>query len=57
MNVNLSDDETFLINHPTEVYHHERPDRLTLPWDSPAVPFELASLFPVQLRSAAERSC
>lgn len=57
MNVNVSPDETLLINHPTEVYHHERPDRLTLPWDSPAVPFDLAALYPIQFKGAADHPC
>ncbi len=46
--VNLSVWETFLINHPTHVYRHEEPDRLLLPWDSPAIPVDLAALFPTQ---------
>jgi dTDP-4-dehydrorhamnose 3,5-epimerase len=46
---NLAESETFLINHPTEVYHHEKPDRLLLPWDTSAIPFDLESLFPTQL--------
>ena len=53
MNVNLADHETFLINHPTEVYHHDRPDRLLLPWNTTEIPFDLATIFPVQLTAAA----
>lgn len=57
MNVNLDEHETYLINHPTEVYHHEAPDRLTLPWDSAALPVALAALFPVQMRTPADVPC
>lgn len=48
MNINVAEAETHLINHPTEVYHHDKPDRLLLPWDSSAIPFDVASVFPVQ---------
>ena len=34
MNVNIADGESFLINHPTEVYNHESPDRYLLQLDS-----------------------
>jgi dTDP-4-dehydrorhamnose 3,5-epimerase len=47
-NVNIAQSESHLINHPTEVYHHEHPDRLLLPWDSEQIPADLASLFPIQ---------
>ena len=53
MNVNVAEAETHLINHPTEVYHHSKPDRLLLPWDSPAIPFDVASMFPVQFTAGA----
>ena len=48
MNVNLSSTETLLVNHPTEPYRHEAPDRLLLPWDTPEIPFTLDSVFPIQ---------
>ena len=48
MNVNIGDKEVHLVNHPTEKYAHERPDRLLLPWDSPGIPFELSDVFPIQ---------
>lgn len=54
MNINVADTETHLINHPTEVYHHDKPDRLLLPWDTPEIPFDMTSMFPVQ--TAAARS-
>lgn len=57
MNLNISDAETHLINHPTKVYDHAHPDRLLLSWDSPAIPFDVASLFPVQLRSCVNGEC
>lgn len=52
MNVNLSESEAFLINHPTRVYHHADPDRLLLPWDAPEIPVDLAAYFPIQLQHA-----
>lgn len=48
LTLNLSTAETFLINHPTQPYRHEAPDRLLLPWDSPSIPLDLAELFPIQ---------
>ena len=52
MNINVSERETHLINHPTEVYRHERPDRLLLPWNTSEIPFDVATMFPVQLTAA-----
>jgi dTDP-4-dehydrorhamnose 3,5-epimerase len=48
MNVNVSEGESFLINHPTEIYHHEAPDRYLMPLDSKDIPFDTTSLFPTQ---------
>jgi dTDP-4-dehydrorhamnose 3,5-epimerase-like enzyme len=48
MNINVSESESFLINHPTEIYHHEAPDRYLMPIDSKDIPFDTASLFPTQ---------
>jgi dTDP-4-dehydrorhamnose 3,5-epimerase len=48
MNVNTSENESFLINHPTEIYHHEAPDRYLMPLDSKDIPFDTTSLFPTQ---------
>jgi dTDP-4-dehydrorhamnose 3,5-epimerase len=55
--LNLSTTETFLINHPTRVYRHEAPDRLLLPWDSPAIPVDLAALFPTQWNGDESGDC
>jgi len=55
--LNLTETETFLINHPTQVYDHAHPDRLLLAWDSLAIPFDLASLFPIQLTSCGNGDC
>ena len=55
--LNLSTTETFLINHPTRVYRHEAPDRLLLPWDSPAIPVDLAALFPTQWATDRSGDC
>lgn len=52
MNINVADTETHLINHPTEVYHHDRPDRLLLPWDTAEIPFDVASMFPIQFQAS-----
>lgn len=51
MNINVGPHEVFLINHPTDVYHHDRPDRLLLPWDSPEIPVDVAAYFPIQTGS------
>jgi len=56
-NINLRETETFLINHPTEVYHHERPDRLLLSWNSPLIPVDLTSFFPTQLAFSHSDTC
>jgi dTDP-4-dehydrorhamnose 3,5-epimerase len=46
LSLNLGPDDARLINFPTEVYHHDAPDRLLLAWDSPEVPIDLAALLP-----------
>lgn len=46
LSLNLGDDEARLINFPTDVYHHDAPDRLLLAWDSPEVPIDLKALLP-----------
>ena len=46
LSVNLGAEEARLINFPTEVYHHEAPDRLLLDWDSPEVPIRVADHLP-----------
>ena len=50
INVNVAERESFLINHPTEIYDHESPDRYLLPFDSSEIPFDVRSLFPIQNR-------
>jgi dTDP-4-dehydrorhamnose 3,5-epimerase len=50
MNICLGEHEAFLINHPTEVYDHAKPDRLLLPLDTKEIPVDVASYFPNQLR-------
>jgi dTDP-4-dehydrorhamnose 3,5-epimerase len=54
MNVNISTDETFLINHPTEVYHHEAPDRYLLNWNTKDIPFDVSSVFPKNYASSCQ---
>lgn len=46
LSLNLGADEARLINFPTDIYHHDAPDRLLLAWDSPEVPVDLALLLP-----------
>jgi dTDP-4-dehydrorhamnose 3,5-epimerase len=48
MNINSSETETFLINHPTDVYHHDTPDRWLLPLDSDLIPVDVKEYFPKQ---------
>ena len=48
--VNVSETEVHVVNFPTQRYHHDNPDRYLLPWDSSEIPFDLASLFPIQTR-------
>jgi dTDP-4-dehydrorhamnose 3,5-epimerase len=57
MNINIGESETHLINHPTQVYHHERPDRLLLPWNTPEIPVELRDFLPVQNISTTFQEC
>ena len=57
MNINLSESETFLINHPTKTYVHEKPDRLFLPWNTSVLPADIASYFPTQQNVVASDSC
>ena len=53
MNIALGANEVFLINHPTAVYTHGKPDRLLLPWDTDAIPVDVASYFPRQFTSSS----
>jgi dTDP-4-dehydrorhamnose 3,5-epimerase len=46
LSVNLGEEEARLVNFPTDVYHHEAPDRRTLPWDSPEIPVRIADFLP-----------
>lgn len=46
ININLGAGEAFLVNHPTQVYRHDQPDRLLLPWDCPQIPVDVAALLP-----------
>lgn len=51
MNICIGQEEAFLINHPTEIYDHNAPDRLLLPWDSEDIPVDIRSFFPTQFKS------
>lgn len=46
LSVNLTDEEARIVNFPTEVYHHEAPDRLLLPWDTTEIPVRIADFLP-----------
>ena len=46
LSVNLGAEEARLMNFPTEVYHHDAPDRLLLAWDDPAVPIDVRAHLP-----------
>lgn len=46
LSVNVGHEEARLINLPTEVYHHEAPDRLLLAWDSDAIPVDISAHLP-----------
>ena len=50
LNINLAEEESHLINHPTAVYVHGQPDRPLLPWDSDEIDVDVASYFPNQYR-------
>ena len=41
--INPGEVEAQFINFPTEVYHHEQPDRILLPWDSTELPVDVKS--------------
>lgn len=51
LNANLAPTETFLISFPTEPYHHDRPDRWTLPWHTDQIPVDVASYLPAQFQA------
>lgn len=47
LSVNVGSVEAYLINFPTEAYHHESPDRLLLPWDAPEIPVDVRAHLPI----------
>lgn len=36
----ISDDESIVVNAPTEVYDNKNPDEYRLPYDSPEIPYD-----------------
>lgn len=46
LSATMTNEEARLLNCPTEVYHHEAPDRVTLPWDSREIPVSMVDLLP-----------
>lgn len=57
MNINVAESETFLINHPTKAYVHEKPDRLLLSWNTSILPVDVAAYFPTQQNIVSSDSC
>ncbi len=57
MNINVSPSETYLINHPSEVYDHAQPDRLLLPCNTCEIPVDVAGIFPIQLHGPVTETC
>lgn len=48
-NINLGSTECVVMNHPTEPYDYDHPDRRLLPWDTDEIPVDLAAYFPIQV--------
>ena len=46
LHYNLGSAEAHFVNFPTEVYHHEAPDRLMLPWDTDEIPVDVRRFLP-----------
>jgi dTDP-4-dehydrorhamnose 3,5-epimerase len=44
--INIGPSEAFILNMPTHAYHHDAPDRLTLPWDTDRIPVDLRRVVP-----------
>jgi dTDP-4-dehydrorhamnose 3,5-epimerase len=42
----IGPEEAQVVNHPTERYHHDAPDRFTLPWDTDELPVDVRSYLP-----------
>ena len=47
LSVNVGTDEAILINLPTELYRHDNPDRVHLPFTTEHIPVDVRSFFPV----------
>jgi len=46
LSANVGSVDAHLVNFPTEVYHHESPDRRLLPWGTPEIPVDVRSHLP-----------
>jgi len=46
MIINLRDEDAQLLNFPTEPYHHDKPDRILLPWDTDELPVDVRAHLP-----------
>ena len=51
LNICMSPNEAFVVNHPTRIYDHASPDRLVLPFDTDEIPVDIPALFPTQFTS------
>ena len=43
---NTGTDEVHVVNLPTQPYHHDRPDRILLPWDTDELPVDVRAYLP-----------
>lgn len=50
IDINLGGEEGVVLNQPTSPYNYERPDRRTLPWNSPEIPVDITRYLPQQWR-------
>ena len=55
--INLADQESVLIDMPTQPYNHDAPDKVRLSWDTPLAPVDLADFFPTQFDPRREHDC
>ena len=43
---NIGTGESYFVNMPTEPYHHDKPDRILLPWDTDELPVSVRDYLP-----------
>ncbi len=54
LSLNVGDVEAILVNLPTTLYNHEKPDRQHIPFDSGEIPVNVRSFFPVTFSGAQD---